>query len=312
MSHADRCLKMRYVCAMPVRKRTTVLDWEDLRHFVALARHGGLSAAARALRVNHATVSRRVAALEAASGRALFDRRRTGYVLTADGRAVLDEAAAMDRAALAVLQRLDAGTAPSGLVRLTTIRSLADHFLIDRLAALHRRHPELDLDIITEARVMSLARREADLALRLGQPSDSELRARRVGSLAFGFYAARGYRKSLGGRAPELVGYDDDSAFVPEGVWLKRRFSDHRFAFRANSHVSQAAAARAGFGVALLPRFLAARDAELVEFPMGELPPPREVWLLARPNLAQTPLIRGVADYLVALFRRERRLLAGS
>jgi len=296
---------------MPERKRTA-LDWEDIRHFMALARQGTLSGAARALRVNHATVARRIAGLEAALGRPLFERRPTGYVLTADGRAVLDEAAAMDRAALAVLHRLESGTAPAGLVRLTTIRSLADHFLIERLGPLHRRYGELDLQIISESRVMSLARREADMALRLGQPRDSELAARRVGRIGFAFYAAPDYRKQMiEGRPPLLIGYDEDSEFVPEGLWLKRRFAAHRFVFRANSHISHAAAARAGLGVALLPRFLAARDPALAELAFGELPPPRDVWLLARPNLARVPRLRVVADFIAELFRRERKLLAG-
>jgi DNA-binding transcriptional LysR family regulator len=296
---------------MPERKRTA-LDWEDIRHFVALARQGTLSGAARALRVNHATVARRISGFESALGRPLFDRRPTGYVLTADGRAVLDEAAAMDRAALAVLHRLDSGTAPAGLVRLTTIRSLADHFLIERLGALHRRYGELDLEVISESRVMSLARREADIALRLGQPRDSELVARRIGRIGFAFYAAPDYRRQIaGGQPPLLIGYDEDSEFVPEGLWLKRRFAAHRFVFRANSHISHAAA-RAGLGIALLPRFLAVRDTGLVELAFGELPPPRDVWLLARPNLAKVPRIRVVADFIAELFRREHKLLAGS
>ena len=92
---------------MPDKKRTARLDWEDVRYFVALARHATLSATARALRVNHATVARRIASLETLLGRALFDRRANGYVLTAEGRSVLDEASAMDEAALSVLRRLE-------------------------------------------------------------------------------------------------------------------------------------------------------------------------------------------------------------
>ena len=91
-------------------KRRTALDWEDVRYFVALARYGTLSATARGLRVNHATVARRVTSLETLLGRPLFDRRADGYALTAEGKAVLDEARSMDEAALSVLRRLDAGT----------------------------------------------------------------------------------------------------------------------------------------------------------------------------------------------------------
>src|SRR4051794_20719046 len=110
---------------MPERKRTATLDWEDIRYFVALARHGTLSATSRALRVNHATVARRVASLETKLGRSLFDRRADGYVLTANGKALLEEAQAMDDAALSVLHRLDTGAELGGLVRLTATRVLA-------------------------------------------------------------------------------------------------------------------------------------------------------------------------------------------
>src|SRR5262245_7246747 len=117
---------------MPDKKRTGRLDWEDVRYFVALARNGTLSATARSLRVNHTTVARRIASLEALLGRALFDRRATGYILTAAGKAVLAEGSVMDEAALAVLRRLDTSSETSGLVRLAAGRVLAERFLIER------------------------------------------------------------------------------------------------------------------------------------------------------------------------------------
>jgi len=297
---------------MPERKRTTTLDWEDIRYFVALARHGSLSATSRALRVNHATVSRRVTSLEAKLGRSLFDRRADGYALTKEGKAVLDEAQAMDEAALSVLRRLDAGTELSGLVRLTAARLLAEGFVIDRLGALHERYPALDIEMLTEARVVSLARRQADIALRLGSPKDSDLVGRRAARIAFGLYASPGYRDTLkAGQPPDMIGFDEESDFIFEAGWLARQFPRARFAFRSNSQTSQAAAARAGYGVALLPRYLAAKDSGLVKVLPGQLLPERDVWLLVRRELSKVPRIRAVADYLFAAFARERRLLGG-
>src|SRR5262249_48116332 len=133
---------------MPDKKRTASLAWEHARYFAARPRRGTLSATARSLRVNHATVARRIASLETLIGRALFDRRAKGYVLTAEGKAVLKEATAMDEAALSVLRRLDAGTELSGLVRLAAGRVLAERFLIDRLRAFHERYPAIDLEVI--------------------------------------------------------------------------------------------------------------------------------------------------------------------
>ena len=141
---------------MPVHKITAPPDWDDLRYFLALVRHRSLSATARALKVNHVTVARRIAHLEAALGVSLFDRRADGYVLTAKGHDIETVARAMEDAALAVGSRVEAGDEVGGLIRLAATRSLADDFLIDRLAGFHRSHPGIDLEIVTGSRVLSL------------------------------------------------------------------------------------------------------------------------------------------------------------
>jgi DNA-binding transcriptional LysR family regulator len=296
---------------VPDKKRTDRLDWEDVRYFVALARHGTLSSTARALRVNHATVARRIASLETLLSRNLFDRRAKGYVLTAEGKEVLHEAKAMDEAALSVLRRLDAGTELSGLVRLAVGRVLAERFLIDRLRAFHDRYPAIDLEVFGGSRIVSLAKREADIALRYGSSKDSELVARRVATITFGFYASPAYRDKLrAGHTPDFIGFDEKNDFVAEGKWMARQFGDRRFSFRSNSQTTQAAAARAGYGVALLPRYiLATHEPDLVEVPLGGRLPERDVWLLVRRDLAKAPRVRAVANYLVEVFQRDRRLL---
>jgi DNA-binding transcriptional LysR family regulator len=305
------CARIPYYFTVTDKKRTA-LDWEDVRYFVALARYGTLSATARALRVNHATVARRIASLETLLGRPLFDRRASGYALTVDGKAVLDEARSMDEAALSVLRRLDAGTELSGLVRLTVGRVLAERFVIDRLRTFHERFPAIDLEVIGGSRVVSLARREADVALRYGSPKDSELVARRVATITFGLYASPAYRAKLkAGDTPAFIGFDEESDFVAEAAWLARRFGERRFSFRTNSQTTQAAAARAGYGVALLPRYVAADDQGLVQVLPGERLPERDVWLLIRRDLTKVPRVRAVTDHLFDMFRRERRLLAG-
>lgn len=298
---------------MPDKKRTARLDWEDVRYFIALARHATLSASARALRVNHATVARRIASLETLIGRALFDRRAEGYVLTAEGKAVLEQASAMDEAAMSILRRRDARTELNGLVRLAAGRVLAERFLIDRLRAFHERFPAIDLEVIGGSRVVSLAKREADVALRYGSPKVSELVARRVATISFGLYASPGYRDKLNaGQPPAFIGFDLESDFIAEAKWLARQFGDQRFSFRTNSQTTQAAAARADYGVALLPRYLVAtHEPGLVEVSLGGRLPERDVWLLVRRDLKDVPRVRAVTDYLVEVFQRDRRLLAG-
>jgi DNA-binding transcriptional LysR family regulator len=297
---------------MAEKKCTDRLDWEDIQFFLALARHGSLSAAARALRVNHATVSRRVACLEERLGKVLFDRRAGGYALTGDGQAILEESQPMEDAALSLLRRMDRGSSPGGPVRLTTTRVFADAFLVGRLGGFHLRYPAIELEVVTDSRPLSIARREADMALRFGPPKDSALLAQRLASIGFGFFAASEWRDRLAeGEAVRLIGFDNDGANAPEASWLEREFPQAQRSFRSNSWTSQANAARAGFGVALLPCYLAPPEEGLYPVSLGKLPPARDLWLLLRPDLAETPRIRATADFLTSLCRRDRALLAG-
>jgi DNA-binding transcriptional LysR family regulator len=296
---------------MPDRFRTGRIDWEDVRYFSALARYGSLSATARALAVNHATVARRLAALEQALGTKLFKRRPTGYELTAAGRNALEAAGAMESAAV-TLTRLDRETPLTGSVRITATPSLAEVFLIPRLAALQHQCPGLDLEIMAERRPISLQRHQSDIALRLGRPERGELLARCIGRIAYHFYAAPVWRDRLKeGIAPLLIGFDEAGGHFPEAVWLARRFRNTRLAFRCNNQIGQIAAARAGCGIAMLPCFLAAGDSALVKVRLSEIPPVRELWLLTRRDVRKSPQIRVVTDFLLDLFRRERSLFEG-
>ena len=297
---------------MTDRFRTAALDWEDVRVFAALARHGSLSATARALTITHATVARRIAALERSLGARLFKRRPSGYELTAAGRDALQAADAMESAA-AALVRLEPEPALTGIVRITATASLAEGFLIPHLAELQRQQPALDLEVTAERRVVSLQRHHADIALRLGRPERGELLGRRVARVAYGFYAApRWADRVKRGEAPEFIGFDEAGAQFPEALWLARRFGRSRFAVRCNNQVGQIAAARVGCGVAMLPRFLAADDPALVEVPLSEMPPMRELWLLTRPDIQKTPRFRVVADFLIDLLRREQTRFQGA
>ncbi|WP_271618211.1 LysR family transcriptional regulator [Bradyrhizobium sp. CCBAU 51745] len=141
---------------MAVKNRTT-LDWEDVRVFLALARHGSLSAAARALSINHATVARRVQSFERSLGERLVERRLDGYVLTPAGARLLGPANDMETAA-ANLSRQRKEHQPAGLVRVNAPPSLSQHFLASRLADLCRSYPGIDIDLATDFRTVSLER----------------------------------------------------------------------------------------------------------------------------------------------------------
>ena len=285
-------------------------DWEDVRFFVALARHGSLSAAARALAVNHATVARRVAGLERTLGTRLIERRAMGYELTAAGCEAIHAAGAMEAAAHS-LPRSGSGTEEpvAGLVRITATPSLAEAFLIPRLATFREEHPGVDIEIIADRRSVSLSRREADLALRQARPDDGDLMVRRLVTLGFGFYANADLEaRHAAGAEAAFVGFDETNAHLPEAVWLARRFPGRRLVLRTNSQISQAAAARVGHGIALLPHFLGRADASLRRIFLAETPPTRELWLLTRRDAAAIAPIGLARDFLSKAFRRERDL----
>ena len=163
-----------------------------------------------------------------------------------------------------------------------------------------------------ESRVISLSRREADIAVRFGRPKDSDLLARRLSSVAFSFYASRGYAKTLGKNpSPAMIGFDDESDFIADAAWLNREFPQARFVIRTNSQATQAAAARAGLGVAQLPLHVGGDDPRLVPVKLPKNPPDREIWMLLRKDVARLPRVRAVADYLAAMFRKDRRALTG-
>ena len=289
----------------------TALDWADIRVFSTLARHGSLSATARALGVNHATVARRLAGLEQALGSKLFERRSTGYQLTTAGRRALEPAAAMENAAGA-LGRLGPEPSFAGLVRITATPSLAETFLIPRLRALHKMHPALDFEILAERQQASLPRHQSDIALRLGRPERGDILARRVARIGYGFYGTQEWRDRLkGGSALFFIGFDEAGARFPEAQWMARRFRDARLVLRANYQTGQIAAACAGFGIALLPHFFAASEPTLVEVRLPEVPPARELWLLTRSDVRNRPQLRAVADFLADLFRSESLLFEG-
>jgi molybdate transport repressor ModE-like protein len=292
---------------MAVHNRTDP-DWEDIRVFLALARHGSLSAAARALGVNHATVSRRIQSLEDAMGESLVERRPDGFVLTSAGTRVLGPANDMEIAA-EVLQRGGPDDLPKGLVRLNAPPSLVHDFLVQRLARFTIERPGLDIDVATDVRSVSLERRETDIALRLSKPEDGDIIAKRLTAFGCAFYSNDTWRRELKkGAKPVFVGFDEHNAHLPDALWLGRHFPRARIAFRASNHTVQAMAAREGAGIALLPHFIARADTGLVRCQLEPIPPEREIWMLTRGQDRQDVSIRAVAEFLQKVFADESGL----
>ncbi|MFP3546671.1 LysR family transcriptional regulator [Rhizobium sp. SIMBA_035] len=291
-------------------KKRTGFDWEDVRTFIAVVRHGSLSSAARSLSVTHATVSRRLQSLESSLGQKLLERRPEGYVLTSAGTYALEAAGGMEHAA-ELLGRGAADDAPSGIVRINASPAMANGFLNLELAKLAMRHPKLDINLTNSHRFISLERHEADIAIRFGSPEGGDVIARALVTVGYGFYGTDGTcRAAESGARPVFIGFDEAEASMPTALWLTRHFPRSRLAFRANDQFAQSVAARSGAGLALLPHYLGRSDAALRLCDLGPAPPDREVFLLTRRRDKKDRLIRVVADELAIMFKEAKDLFA--
>ena len=163
-----------------------------------------------------------------------------------------------------------------------------------------------------DARVVSLTRREADLALRLQRPEDEGLVARRVGAMGYGLYATQGYLDARIEADWEFIGYDESLDHVPQQRWLRQVAGRRPFVFRANDLMSLCGAAAAGIGIAAIPHFIGRSDPSLVAVMPDPTPPPpqpRELWLLVHGDLRRSARVRAVMDALVSIIADGRPLL---
>lgn len=285
-------------------------DWDDARVFLAVARAGSLSGAAGALGLGVATVSRRIERFEAALGAPLFARHQSGYRLTDDGAALVARAEALEAAAGALAPEADAGVL-AGTVRLATAETFANALVIPSLPAFLARHPGLAVEIATDVRAANLHRRDADLALRLVRPERGNLTVRRLGTLGFGLYASPGYlaARRTGPDAgafdrDRFIGWDEAMRDLPPARWLERVLQERAPAISTTTLAGQLAAARAGLGLAVLPRFLA-EGTGLVALDV-DLGLDQPIWLVVHADLAASQRVRAVADHLTRLIKGER------
>lgn len=292
---------------MADQKRTDI-DWQDVRAFIAVARQGSLSAAARMLSVTHATIARRLQSLERSLGEKLLERRAEGYVLTPAGTHALEAASDMEHAAQ-ILGRGTADATPRGLVRIGSSPGLSGGFLAARLPMLATRFPQLDIDLAPALRSVSLERHEADIAVRFDQPRDGDVIARPLTTVGYGFYGTEDACRSVeAGGEPVFIGFNEADAYLSQATWLSRHFPRARVAFRAKDQFLQSIAARSGAGLALIPHFIGRSDPLLRPCDLGSLPPSRDVYLLTRSRDRKDASIRAVADEVLRMFDAEREL----
>lgn len=295
-----------------------MLDWDDFRVFLAIARAGTLSAAARQLDVDQSTISRRLVSLERVAGTRLFDRTPEGYGLTAAAQAVLSDVEAIEAGALGVERRLLGEDArPTGTVRVAASDSFASWFLVPHLHRLAVAHPGISVALSTGNQAVDLTRREADISVRLSKPSEPNLVARRLGRAAWALYGSKSYlrrrgiprlRSQLAGH--DVVGFDPELRGTVGAKWLAAHSGRARCVLSTNSLVAQGAAVMAGLGLSPLPCLFGDKAPGLSRA-LAQVLGHHDIWLVVHPDVKGSARVRVVMDFLVAVIEAEAELLSG-
>ncbi len=293
------------------------MEWSDVRVFLAVARGGSLRSAARALAVSQPTVGRRLQALEASLGLPLFERGRDGHRLTSAGAELLPAAEAMATAA-GDLNRKRHGLTDdaTGSVRLS-VSEWVSLFLADRLAALRRDLPGIDVEITISERTSSLARYDADIAVRHGLPVTGDFITAKIGYMASAVYGAGDYvarHPAATGEARfescDWIAFSEAQAHYDTERWLADRLGGRPVAARLSRTDLIRDAVAAGAGLGILPCYFGDADHRMVRVgaPIDELL--ADYWLIVHRDLARLPWVRQVADRIKREFRvREARLM---
>ncbi|PZP30649.1 MAG: LysR family transcriptional regulator [Roseateles depolymerans] len=275
--------------------------WDDLRVFLSIARAGSLGGAGRQLGVSQPTMGRRLRVLEAAVGRSLFHRGPEGFALTEDGAQVLAHAERMEEEALAFERRLAGRSATlQGRLRVASSDWFGVHVLTPLCARFAQQHPQVQVELLTDARLFTLARREADLAFRIRPFDEPGVVQRRLKPLGYGLYARQDSPAAapLPARGEGLAVITLDSGYrdFPDAQWLRTTLPEARVVFASNSRDAQARMCCEGLGAAVLPDLLAAAHPQLQRLQPPTEPPGREVWMGYHEDLRRTARLQALVQ----------------
>lgn len=279
------------------------VDWDDLRVFLAVARAGTLRAAATAVGQTQPTIGRRLRALEERLGHALFQRTSDGFLLTDEGAAVLQYAERMEEEAFGLMRTLSGTDAfLSGLLRVSSSDWFGQHVLTPVFARFLSKYPGVSIELITDARLYSLARREADLVFRIKPFEEADVVQRKLMHIEYALYGHQDLAapKAGDGRGHTIVGMDATFSHLPDVIWIKRMLPQARWVFGSNNRGVQAAMCVEKGGLAVLPCPLGDSLPELKRIELGEAVPGRDVWLGYHRDLRQLSRLRALLDEVLS------------
>ena len=293
-------------------------DWNALQSFLAVVRSGRLTLAARQLGVDHSTLSRRIAALEESLQIRLFDRQPSGYTLTPQGEALLDSAQAMETTALDILANVaGASLKVAGTVRIGAPDGFGTCFLASRLGKLGQTHPDLQIQLVTLPRVFSLSKREADIAIGLASPTEGRLHARKLTDYQLGLYGSSAYCAAnepitsvTDLKRHRFIGYIEDMIYLPELDNLPLISKDIHPYFTSSNLLVQLTAALHGFGLCILPCFIAEAEPRLQRILPKDVQLMRSFHMISHSDTRNLARIQVVAAFLVREVTAARSLFS--
>ncbi|BCQ57504.1 LysR family transcriptional regulator [Burkholderia gladioli pv. gladioli] len=268
-----------------------MLIWDDIRYFLAVARASSLSGAARALDVEHTTVARRIGQLERAISGQLFHRLARGWKLTAEGAELLRRAESVEQEIASFGRAASGMDTLTGVVRISAPPLVLCYLITPNVGNLTSSHPELTLELIGERRSVNLLRAEADIAVRLTEPTEPDLIVRSLGTIRYGLYGvAREVERARQERG--FIGFDDHMPDFLQKSWLEAYAQGCRINVKANDMATMLQAALAGLGIALLPEFLARSHASLHRLDMDAPLPSRALYLAMHPDIRRAQRVQ--------------------
>ena len=278
------------------------MEWSDLRVFLAVAREGTLGGAARKLGQSQPTMGRRLRALEQSVGQTLFQRTEAGFVLTDEGTAVLSHAERIEEEVLAFQRQLSGQSQHlEGLLRISSSDWFGIHMLAPVFAEFAGMHPHVIVELLTDPRLYSLPRREADMVFRITPFNEPEVISRKLMHIDYGVYIKSGleHPRVGDGKGTGLIMMDTAFGGMPDAVWLQRMLPNAHVLSRSNNRGVQARMCVAGVGAAVLPSPLGNMLPGLERVDLGEEPPGRDTWVGYHRDLKRLARLRALLDLVI-------------
>jgi DNA-binding transcriptional LysR family regulator len=282
------------------------MDWDNIRFFLSVARAGQFLAAARQLRVDHGTVSRRIGALESSLGVRLFDRQTTGCLLTAAGERLYESAEDVEAQLLRAQGDLSQSDVElSGTVRIAAPDGFTALFLCPRIGKLKASYPSLTIQLVPISRTFSLSKREADLAITIARPEQGRLAARKLVDYSLHFYAAKDYLAACG--MPQttadltrhrLVTYVQDLVFADQFNFMPELYGPGYSRLECASAIGQLMAVRSGAGIGILHDYAAHPDPQL-RMVLPDIVFERSYWMMTHIDMRRLSRVRAISDFII-------------